>query len=208
MKKITFIISALVLLACNSNKEIVNQKASEEVVVDVKNSEIKSVEKSTVKSEKINLTVPDEEDKVILLGKANREGFQQEPFNNWFTTNYNGHTPDFVLVEKTKPLLKDVTIETFMGTWCSDSQRDVPALFKILDAADFNFAKMELVAVSRDKITPQGFEAGKNIQQVPTIIFYKNEKEIGRFVEYAIETLEKDMYAILSGANYKHAYED
>ena len=41
-----------------------------------------------------------------------------------------------------------------------------------------------------------------------TIIFYKNEKEIGRYVELAQKTLEKDILAILNESGYKHSYEE
>ena len=38
--------------------------------------------------------------------------------------------------------------------------------------------------------------------------FYKNDKEIGRYVEVAQETLEKDILAILNESGYKHSYEE
>src|SRR5690606_18438893 len=90
--------------------------------------------------------------------------------------------------------------------WCEDSQRETPHFYKILDAANFDESKLTLITVSEEKTTPQGYEEGKNITNVPTIIFYKNDKELGRIVEYPIESLEKDMFAILSGKDYKHAY--
>ena len=36
----------------------------------------------------------------------------------------------------------------------------------------------------------------------------KNGKEINRIVEFPIETIEKDIYKILSGNEYKNAYAD
>jgi hypothetical protein len=41
---------------------------------------------------------------------------------------------------------------------------------------------------------------------VPTFIFMKDGQELGRIVEYPLESLEKDMAKILSGVDYKHAY--
>ena len=95
-----------------------------------------------------------------------------------------------------------------MGTWCGDSKRETPRLYKILDAVNFNYDNFTLITVSPQKITPSGFEKGFNIIRVPTIIFYKKGKEMGRFVEFAQESLEKDMLAIVSGTGYKHSYED
>lgn len=156
-------------------------------------------------NEKINDTVPYEET-VMLLGKANRKGLQIDAFKDWFDAGYDTYSVDSETLEKIKPLLKDVTITLFMGTWCEDSQRETPHFYKILDQANYDESKLDLITVSEEKTTPQGFEEGKNITNVPTIIFYKNNKELGRIVEYPIETLEKDILAILSGKEYKHAY--
>lgn len=129
-----------------------------------------------------------------------------DAFKSWFNPGYQDYSVDSVTLEKLKPFLKDVTITVFMGTWCEDSQRETPHLYKILDDAKFDESKLTLITTSDEKTTPQSFEKGKNITNVPTIIFYKNDKELGRIVEYPIESLEKDMLAILSGKEYKHAY--
>ncbi|QQX76966.1 MULTISPECIES: thioredoxin family protein [Aequorivita] len=194
MKKLFIILSATLLVACNSSKEKnkVDENTSKEMI-------------SENNKEKINDTVP-YEDSVMLLGKANRKGFQMDAFKDWFNAGYEGYNVDSETVEKLKPLLKDVEITVFMGTWCEDSQRETPHFYKILDEANFDESKLTLITVSDEKTTPQGFEDGKNITNVPTLIFYKNDKELGRIVEYPIESLEKDMLAILSGKDYKHAY--
>ena len=64
-----------------------------------------------------------------------------------------------------------------------------------------------MVAVNEDKKTPDNLEKGLNIERVPTFIFYKKGKEIGRFVEYPRESVEADILKIVSGEPYKHAYE-
>ena len=94
-----------------------------------------------------------------------------------------------------------------MGTWCGDSKRETPHFYKILEEAGFNFKNLELITVNRSKRTPDNLQKGLNIFKVPTFIFYKNEKEIGRYVEYARESLEKDMLKITSGKEYKHSYQ-
>ncbi|KJJ38351.1 thioredoxin family protein [Aequorivita vladivostokensis] len=194
MKKLFIILSATLLVACNSSKEKnkLDENTSKEMI-------------SENNKEKINDTVP-YEDTVMLLGKANRKGFQMDAFKSWFNTGYENYKVDSETLEKLKPLLKDATITVFMGTWCEDSQRETPHFYKILDEANFDESKLTLITVSDEKTTPQGFEDAKNITNVPTLIFYKNGKELSRIVEYPIESLEKDMLAILSGKEYKHAY--
>jgi thiol-disulfide isomerase/thioredoxin len=194
MKNIFLIISVITLVACNSSKE--------KNKTDETNSKEMIPENS---HEKINDTVP-YEDSVMLLGKANREGFQMDAFKNWFNTGYESYSADSEVMQQLKPLLNEVTITVFMGTWCEDSQRETPHFYKILDETGFDESKLTLITVSEEKTTPQGFEKEKNITHVPTIILYKDGNELGRIVEYPIESLEKDMLAILSGKEYTHAY--
>lgn len=152
-----------------------------------------------------NKTVP-YKDTVILINQATEKGFQQEPFSDWYNKNYAEYQIDKDAVETLQPLLKNIKVKAFMGTWCGDSKRETPRFFKIMDAADYRDKHIELIAMSRQKDTPLGFEKELNITNVPTFIFYKNGKEINRIVESPIESLEKDMIAILSGKDYKHTY--
>lgn len=142
-----------------------------------------------------------------LIGIANKESFLAEPFNDWFTPNYTTYETDKEIIEKLKPLLKEVTIKGFMGTWCGDSKEQTPILYKILDEADFSYDHLELITVNRSKSTPDNLQEGFNIERVPTFIMYKNDKEIGRFVEYPRESVEADLLKIVSGQPYKHSYE-
>lgn len=158
-------------------------------------------------SSDINVSVPYEES-VMLLGRIDRNGLSKDPFKTWFETEYNNFRIDSLTISHLKPLLKDISIVTFIGTWCEDSQRETPGLYRILDATDFDFKNFSLIAVSKDKDTPFGYEKGMGIEYVPTIILYRDKKEIGRFVEFAQESLEKDLLAIVSGNDYKHSYEE
>jgi thiol-disulfide isomerase/thioredoxin len=143
-----------------------------------------------------------------LVGIASKESFQVKPYNSWFQPNYQHYSLNTEVIDKLKPLINKVTIKAFMGTWCGDSQEQIPVFYKILDAADFNYKNLQLVTVNRGKTTPDNLQEGYNIFRVPTFIFYKEGKEIGRFVEYPRETVEKDILKIVSGEPYKHSYED
>lgn len=143
-----------------------------------------------------------------LVGIANKASFDQEPYKAWFDKNYEAYTMDEATVTQLKQHLKGVKIKGFMGTWCGDSKRETPAFYKILKSADFNFKHLELVTVNRSKKTPDNLQEGLDIIKVPTFIFYKDGEEIGRYVEYARESLEKDMLKIVSGQDYKHSYEN
>ncbi|MFT5862429.1 MAG: thiol-disulfide isomerase/thioredoxin [Flavobacteriales bacterium] len=144
----------------------------------------------------------------ILLGKTKRSQLLEIPYSKWFMPTYEEYVVDTVTVKVIEGKLRDAHLTIFMGTWCQDSQLQIPAVFKVLDKAGFNPNHYTLITVSEEKDTPNGLEKDKDINFVPTIIVSMEGEEIGRIVEYPIENLEKDLEKILNGAPYKHAYED
>ena len=143
-----------------------------------------------------------------LIGIKTKDDFKKQPFNQWFESNYNDYELDENLVKKIKKYIKGITIKAFMGTWCEDSQLETPRFYKLLDTLKFDQNKLTMITVNRAKKTPDNLQEGLNVTHVPTFIFYKKNKEIGRFVEYPRETLENDILKIVSGEPYKHSYEE
>lgn len=151
----------------------------------------------------VNQRTENHEGETILVGRINRIGLQQEPFGFWFNDGYTDYEVDKTSLQGIKEALQGVDILAFMGTWCSDSQREVPHFFKILDLAGYDLNGLQLVALSDHpdnyKQSPQHEEQGWNIEYVPTFILLKNGKELGRIVESPDVSLEKDMRKILTG---------
>ena len=143
-----------------------------------------------------------------LVGEVGIAEFQQQPYKQCFDKNYSVHAIDLEILEDLQSLLTDVSITVFMGTWCHDSQREVPALLKILDAISFDKNRLRIIALSLNKDTPGKIETDFGIKRTPTIIFSRNQKEIGRFVEYSQKSLEQDIRAILKDHGYRHSYAD
>ncbi len=141
-----------------------------------------------------------------LVGMAQKADFEKAPFNQWFSKEYNDYKPNKEVIMQLKPLLKGIKIKAVMGTWCGDSRREVPQFYKILDLCDFNYKNLEMITVNREKKSSGNEQEGLEITNVPTFIFYKDGKEINRYVEYARETLEKDILKILKKEGYKHSY--
>jgi thiol-disulfide isomerase/thioredoxin len=157
-----------------------------------------------------NTEITSEGNQSVLLGKINKEGLSASPYSDWFLKNYKTYTPNTAIIHQLKDELSSYSITAFLGTWCGDSQREVPHFYNILEAINFPLDRLTLVAVSRDqdayKQSPGGEEEGLNIHRVPTFIFYKDGKEVNRIVESPVETLEADMVAILKGtyvSNYQ-----
>ena len=192
MKNLIILFSTVILMACNSSKTTVENNSAElEEIVREKAKEI------TAKKN----------DRGYLIGIANRDSFNYDPFKKWYDTRYAQYNTDKNVIEELKPLINNYTIKGFMGTWCGDSKRGVPRFYKILEETGFDQSYFELVTVGRNKKTPDNLQEGFDLIRVPTFIFFKNGKEVGRFVERPRETLEKDMLKILKGEPYKHAYD-
>ncbi|WP_442787498.1 thioredoxin family protein [Flavobacterium suncheonense] len=144
----------------------------------------------------------------MLVGKYDKKALLKSPYNLWFNPNYENYKPSAATLSELKKHTEGVTVTVFMGTWCEDSQHRVPEFYNVLDAIGFDTEKVTLIMVDKSKTTPENFEAGLDITNVPTFIFYKNGKELHRIVESYMESAEKDMLKILSGQPYKHAYQD
>jgi hypothetical protein len=98
-----------------------------------------------------------------------------------------------------KNKLYNIKITIVMGTWCSDSRRVVPKFLRVLDYLKFPDCNVSILAIGRNKKGGSKETDGMNIELIPTIIFYRDNLEIGRIVESPKETIEKDILKILNG---------
>ena len=133
----------------------------------------------------------------MLIGLCNREAFKDSSFSWWWMSEYNLYNVDSTKMDSIKNNLKDVNMKLIMGTWCSDSRAQVPRFFKILDAVNYPSDSVAIICVDRDLKSDIDELNDLKIERVPTIIFYKYGKELGRIVESPKDTLEKDMIKIL-----------
>jgi len=132
----------------------------------------------------------------ILYGKISREQLFSY-FPEW-KEEYDQYTPDQSTLSQFVEQNSPITVEIFFGTWCSDSRREVPRFFKILDMSNFMpNDNVTLWAVDRQKRLDNNLVQRKNIEFVATFIFIKNGSEIARIIETPNETLEKDLLNIL-----------
>ena len=92
----------------------------------------------------------------------------------------------------------DIKVLIFFRTWCHDSKRELPKALKIFNEIGINDENIELVAVGIDKKEPEGRATKLNLVYTPTIIFFRESKEIGRIIEKPVRSLEKDIESIIS----------
>lgn len=158
-----------------------------------------------------SLSVFSQESEPMLLGKINGSELRKAPYNQWFDKEYNNYIPDKNTVSELKNInWKGFSIQIFMGTWCSDTHRELPRLMKILDEINFPKDRIELIAVNTGdnvhKQSPTGEHIGKYIFRVGTFIVSKENKEINRIVEFPVVSLENDLLTIASGNDYSPNY--
>lgn len=143
------------------------------------------------------IIIDEKSGKSMLIGITNLSDFQDTAFAGWWNTEYKDYMPDSVTIENLKGKLDSLKITIVMATWCSDSRREVPRFYKLLDILKYPVEKINLICVDRKK-KGIGTEADNlKIELVPTFIFYSNDKETGRIIESPKECLEKDLFTFI-----------
>lgn len=146
----------------------------------------------------------------MLLGHCTPASMQQMPFSKWYDSAFNAYQPNAEQTAILKEKLTGTHIEIFLGTWCSDSKREVPRLLKTLVQSGMDTNSITLIMVDHEgaatKASPQHEEKGKYIFRVPTAIVYVGNKEAGRIIESPKESWEKDMVKIALSQPYTPNY--
>jgi hypothetical protein len=150
-------------------------------------------------SQDINKIILDEKsEEKILYGYCDREGLTSGQFGSWFEPEYQSYQVDDSIIFTIDPdFLITCNITVVLGTWCSDSQREVPRLYKILDYLRFPEDNLKLICIDRSKNAERTEVADLNIQLVPTVIFYQGDIETGRIIESPEVSLESDIARIM-----------
>ena len=94
---------------------------------------------------------------------------------------------------------ENLKINVYFGTWCHDSEREVPRLLKVLQSAQY--VKVELIALDYFKKDPQGRAEQVDIKFTPTFIVYLAGQEIGRIIESPKQSLVDDITTMIANSN-------
>lgn len=134
--------------------------------------------------------------KEMIVGKCNFNAFSDTNYSYWFENGVKNYSPDSLTIQKLIEIKDKPEITIVMGTWCSDSKREVPRFYKILKEINYDEKKINLICVDRKKEAPNYDLANLQIKFVPTFIFYKDGNEIGRIIETPTKKLEEDILEI------------
>jgi len=148
-------------------------------------------------------------DNTHLWGSIDRSDLMTLPYGEWFQEYYDTleiSKIDYSIASD----LKDVEVKIFLGTWCGDSKKWVPQFAKVWDELKLDENQLEYICLHNEgdnyKRGLNGKEENLNIHRVPTFIFYKDKKEIGRIVERPLNDLVTDIKQIASGVPSKPRY--
>lgn len=137
----------------------------------------------------------------ILVGLCERPDLYDPSLGFYYDWEYKDYSPDSACLKELARLPKDYNIVIVLGTWCGDSREQLPRFLKLSDLLQIDSGKLKLIGVDRQKQAVTMDISHLNILRVPTFIFFRNDKEIGRIIETPQISLEKDMLNILTNPN-------
>ncbi len=138
----------------------------------------------------------------MALGWIQRHDFMTSAYPRFLQVYDSTHIEEH-FIEMIRLLHSDVNIVVVLGTWCSDSKQHVPRFLKLADLSSIPPTHLKFYGVDRSKKSSDGVTDQFQIERVPTFIFFKDGKEIGRIVEAPHTSLEEDVLAILADAQSK-----
>jgi hypothetical protein len=131
-----------------------------------------------------------------LLGPLSKEEIL-ENFPDW-QVEVASYVPNMEVIEKLQAIPSEIKIEIFLGTWCSDTKRNVSAYFKIMDMVDNPLIMTTYIGIPEEDDPRKPFIEGKNIVKVPTFIVYIDNQEKGRIIEDPVKSVEEDLLDIIN----------
>ncbi|MFA7359910.1 MAG: thioredoxin family protein [Candidatus Kapaibacterium sp.] len=147
-------------------------------------------------SQDYKLTTDEKKNVPMLVGTITRSLLTEETFGEWFNKSYDIHKLDQRTLDNVNRDFSNLNITIVLGTWCGDSKEFVPPFLKILDSLSFPVANLKLICVDRQRQGIADEVKDLDIKLVPTFIFYRDGKEIGRIIESPKQGLEKDFLKI------------
>jgi thioredoxin 1 len=130
----------------------------------------------------------------LLIGNTTTDALFQSV--DKFNRNYQAFEPTFADKKRVEGWPRNLHIDLYFGTWCHDSEREVPKLLKL--AALSPQTNINLVALDYNKQEPKGRAEQQGVKYTPTIIVYLHNKEIGRIVERPKDSITEDIEAMLA----------
>ena len=108
------------------------------------------------------------------------------------------YAPDAEAVTELRKAGASTEVLVFFGNWCSDSKRELPRFFATLNRLDSTLYHARYFGLDRTKQDSTGVATEFEIDLVPTFIFRRNGKDLGRIVEQPEDPLELEWVALVN----------
>jgi thiol-disulfide isomerase/thioredoxin len=139
-----------------------------------------------------------EKDGPALVGNLDREQIEAA-VPDWVQAEVEAQ-PEPAAAQALAAVEPGAEVVVFLGTWCSDSRREVPRFWKALDATGGAVSfTIRYVGVDREKKEPAAAVAGSDVRFLPTFIVQRDGRETGRIVETSPHGVEQDLLDLLTG---------
>lgn len=120
----------------------------------------------------------------VLRGIINKYLVMNDPEFNWYQANQTIYNPDTATLSAMASGKGKVQFVVFGGTWCEDTQFILPKFFKLQEMSGIPDDQITFFGVNEAKKSLGHITEAFGITNVPTIIVMKDNKEVGRVVEY------------------------
>lgn len=105
------------------------------------------------------------------------------------------------VIDSIRANLEDLEIKVFYGEWCPDCRLELPRFISVIKALDTEDIEMEFIELNRNMDDGLGKAYEMNVLAVPTFIFLRDGKEIGRIIERPRVSMEWDFAEIVKLKN-------
>jgi hypothetical protein len=143
-------------------------------------------------------------------GSTEQHSANSEPFTGVISANqliadypqfraaYDQYQPNSAEIAAAKSLSGKSLVVLF-GTWCHDSEREVPRLLKLLDLSGVKLVSFSLHGVNYNKQEPNDLHRQYALRYSPTIILLEGENDKFRFGESSVFLLNKRQEKYIDG---------
>lgn len=134
----------------------------------------------------------------IVLGRKNWKEWRAE--TDWDSYAAEGYKLNKGRVSAIARLAKakKAAFLVFAGSWCKDSEAQVPIVMKLLGAAQVPARGIEVYGVDANLKEPSGMAQKHEVTNTPTLIILSGQTELGRIVVRPASTWEDEIRDILS----------
>lgn len=131
-----------------------------------------------------------------LLGNLDRADVERR-LPDWRQAREEAR-PDPAASRALRAVAPGAEVIVYLGTWCSDSRREVTRLWHAFDDAGGPLPfTVHWIGVDRDKEEPAALLRGVELRRVPTLVVRRAGREIGRIVEAAPRGVERELLDLL-----------